>query len=93
MTYEHAQWGRTHHGTPTGFSRHQELGQVPCDLCKAAKARYDARRVQREETKARKKVLSQARARALEELRRRHPQEFGNILLAEQEKLGVAYSA
>jgi len=93
MTYQHIEWGKTRHGTPSGFDRHQTLQETPCDPCKAGKAAYDARYAQREETKARKKILARARQMALEDLRRAHPQEYGNLLLAAQAEMGVAYNA
>ena len=40
MTVE---WGPRRHGTYSGWRRHQELRERPCDACYAAKQAYDRR--------------------------------------------------
>jgi len=92
VTYVHAQWGTSKHGTPAGFSRHQVLGQDACEACTAAKKAYDAEHYKRPEIKEAKRLQSLAKQRAFARLREAHPQEFGVLYEEEKAKL-VANSA
>lgn len=69
----------TRHGTPSGWTLHQELGERPCTACYQARAAYDARRNQEPKRRDRALVRSRAQARALSELRRRYPDEYREL--------------
>lgn len=87
MTYVHAQWGTTRHGTTSGFSRHQVLGEDPCPACKAKKSEYDARRMSAGEPQRKNRDSARAQQRALRRLKNAHPQEYGNYYLEEKAKI------
>jgi hypothetical protein len=69
-------WGRSRHGTPSGYRRHQILQQDPCDACRAARTAYDARlrATPAGQRRNRQKARAQGRAEGL--LRQAHPQEY-----------------
>jgi len=64
------------HGTTSGFSRHQEMGEEPCESCRAAKAYYDWEWLQAPDKVRRNRLFAKAQARATTELRRAHPEEY-----------------
>ena len=67
---------RVRHGTPSGFSRHYDAGEEPCEACCSAKAEYDKKwRSSSDQTK-KNRLRAKAQALALAALRRRHPAEY-----------------
>jgi hypothetical protein len=74
-------------GTPSGFRKHQDAGEKPCDACTAAKADYDRRwrsaplRIQKHRLNAR------AQAEARNELARRYPAQYRKLYRLAKERL------
>ena len=78
------------HGTANGYSKHQALGESPCEMCRIAKHEYDTRNRAIPEKTKRNRLRARAQSRANTELRRRYPDEWKliydkhhNVLLAE----------
>jgi hypothetical protein len=63
----------TRHGTPSGFRRHQVVGEIPCDSCKRAKREYDQRRLSAPEKARKNRLKARAQARAENDMRRLYP--------------------
>ena len=76
-------------GTPSGWSRHKNDGERPCNACFKAKAEYDARR---RNASSEAVVVSRARAaaqaRANTALRRRYPEEYRALYVAALQDVG-----
>lgn len=66
-------------GTASGYKRHQRARERPCDACVAAKAAYDTRWRATTPAGRLNRLRARAQARALGELRRRHPAEYRDI--------------
>ena len=64
---------RARHGTPSGWTAHQNRGERPCDACYAAKAEYDKRRKTAPEEVRRSRLHARAQARAETEIKRLYP--------------------
>ena len=74
-------------GTASGFTRHQNSGERPCDACKAAKAEYDRRWRSADDKTRRNRLHSRAQAKALSALKAAHEDEYRAIYLAFKERL------
>ncbi|MGH7791414.1 MAG: hypothetical protein ACREOB_03780 [Thermodesulfobacteriota bacterium] len=70
------EWGTTRHGTPSGFRRHQTLGERPCDPCFYAKQTYDKRRKSLPEFIIKDRLNAKAQSLALKELKNNHYNEY-----------------
>lgn len=77
----------TRHGTTSGYSKHQEREEEPCELCRMAKAEYDRRWRDADTVTQRNRVGSKAQGRALTELRKRHREEYLSLYRAERDRL------
>lgn len=73
------------HGTPSGYSAHQQRDERPCDACYRAKQEYDVRRRRAPEHVRADRLRARAQARALARLRSVYPTLYQ--LLYEEEKL------
>ena len=64
------------HGTVSGAKRHSDAGELPCDSCRAAKAKYDKRLRSTPDKIRRNRIHARAQAKAETDLRRAHPEEY-----------------
>lgn len=63
-------------GTPTGYTRHQNAGEKPCDACTLAKREYDADWRAQPERVLRSRLSAKAQYASYRELARRHKVEY-----------------
>ena len=69
------------HGTYAGYQKHRRNGETACTPCATAASEYMRNlRHARPDVRARAAWYNSTRARAQEELTRRHRAEFGEIL-------------
>jgi hypothetical protein len=67
------------HGSYSGWSLHQKLGQDPCDACYRAKSEYDKRRRAVPRRVQMNRMHAAAQGLAERDLRRAHPQEYAEL--------------
>lgn len=72
---------KVRHGTPSGFTKHQNLGERPCDACYQSKAEYDARRKDQPAERKRSRDHARAQGRATTVIRARHTEEYRALYL------------
>lgn len=72
------------HGTTPGYERHQRRDELPCDACRLAKKRFDARWRAGDAVAQRNRLHARARNRALGRLAKLYPREFQKIYLEEK---------
>lgn len=75
------------HGTNSGFSLHQDLGEDPCNACYTAKQVYDAQRRSAPFERVNARLHATAQGRASQRLRRLHPEEYKWFYDDEKKKL------
>jgi ribosomal protein L15 len=75
------------HGTETGFTRHQKLGEDPCELCRIAKHQADARRKEVPEKVLRGRLAAKAQARAQVALARKYREEYHALYDSELDRI------
>mgnify|MGYP001573058000 CR=1 FL=1 len=63
-------------GTVSGWGRHRDNGEKPCDACARAKSDYDARRREIPEQQLKSRIRAKAQFRAYQTLMRRYPEEY-----------------
>lgn len=63
-------------GTTSGWSKHQDAGEKPCEACTRAKSEYDARRRDQPEQKRKSRIRAKAQFRAYQTLQHRYPKEY-----------------
>lgn len=80
----------TRHGTPSGFKKHQDLGEGPCAACYAAKATYDKRRLAAPDKKRRNRLSAAAQMQAYRSLAHKYPDEYRETYRAIKAELFAA---
>lgn len=81
------------HGTQSGWSLHQKLGENPCDACYRAKQQYD-KRFRLAPAKTRQSRLNaRAQAKAHSELSARHPDEYAELYLRYKQQISEEATA
>jgi len=78
---------KTRHGTNSGWSRHQTLGERPCDPCYAAKQEYDQRRRLAPERVLQSRAAAAAQMRAYRRLAHMHPAMYAALYAEEKQRL------
>jgi hypothetical protein len=63
-------------GTPSGYDRHQRVGEKPCAACANATADYDKRWRDATKRRQRDRLHARAQGRAEKLLRLAHPNEY-----------------
>lgn len=81
------EWGKTRHGTNSGYSTHQHLNERPCDPCFNAKKAYVARRYADPERLKRRQFTSRAQGVATTKLRAMFPEIYQALYTAAKEEL------
>lgn len=91
---EPVSWASTsvRHGTPSGWSLHQRLGERPCDPCYRAKADYDTRQRALPAKIARDRQHAKAQAVATTWLRQAHPAEWADLYTAAKEQVSTEFA-
>jgi hypothetical protein len=78
-------WGKR--GTVTGYRRHRDLGERPCDKCAAAWRKYQNRHRKQwlsdPDVRAHDRMMRNARERAKSALAARHAEEYKALVQAE----------
>lgn len=75
------------HGTTKGFAWHQRQGTDPCELCRKAKAEYDANwRIADDNTRV-SRLRALARSAALSRLSKMHPRIYRALYREECERV------
>ena len=69
------------HGTASGYRKHQELGEWPCDACSRAKQSYDKEWRSAPERVKKSRRSAAAQRVAIRELTRRHRDEYRKLYL------------
>jgi hypothetical protein len=80
-------WGTTRHGTPSGWSRHKDLGERPCPACFYAKKEYDAKRRAATPNQIRNRKHAKAQYLAVKRLMNAHRDEYRQYYAEEKAKL------
>ncbi|MGH7792056.1 MAG: hypothetical protein ACREOB_07035 [Thermodesulfobacteriota bacterium] len=73
------EWGTTRHGTTSGYNRHQDLGERPCDPCFYVKQAYDRKRRALPRRIIKDRLNSKAQSLALSELKDNHYNEYRDL--------------
>lgn len=68
-------------GTTSGWSKHQDLGEKPCEACRKAKSEYDARRRNQPEQLLRSRIRAKAQFIAYQTLQHKYPKEYRDAYL------------
>lgn len=63
-------------GTPSGYNKHQENDEKPCDACALAKKEYDQRWKAAPDRVKKSRLYAKAQNRALKDLRHAHLEEY-----------------
>lgn len=69
-------------GTASGWRRHKDRNETPCDACARAKAEYDRRRRTAGDNTVRNRLHAKAQQKALLQLRRRYADEYEELYAA-----------
>lgn len=80
---------KTRHGTHSGWQKHQELGERPCDACYAAKQAYDRERLTATDKQKANRARAWAQNHAKTELVRRHRAEYLTLYREFKDERGV----
>ena len=75
------------HGTPTGYSQHQTLGEQPCPACTAAKSEYDKRRRSAPDQVIKNRMHARAQHAAQRRLVQAHPAIYAALYAEEKDRL------
>lgn len=78
---------KTRHGTHSGWSKHKQRGEKPCDSCTRAKEVYDARWLSASDNTKRNRLYAKAQIRAYQSLARKYPEEYQKAYEAERDRL------
>lgn len=78
---------KTLHGSNSGFTKHQYLGERPCDPCYQAKAKYDARRKSATEQVRRSRDSSLAQRKAYSRLAHMYPTLYSEFYAEEKARI------
>jgi len=70
---------RTRHGTPSGWSKHKELGEEPCEACYQARQEYDRRRSASPENLQRSRISARAQNKAYGDLAALYPEKYAKL--------------
>lgn len=73
-------------GTPTGYSRHQDRKEKPCDACAEAKREYDKRWRSATETQQRNRISAASQQAAYRRLAHLHPGLYQAFYAEEKEQ-------
>lgn len=84
---------RTRHGTQSGWSKHQSLGERPCDPCYQAKQEYDARRRSAPEQTRRNRAAARAQQRAYSRLAHMYPALYAALYAEEKARIAAEDTA